>query len=114
MAIVNDRLNRLTNAITAAGIPIDGISQASDGTLTVQYRAEATQAQRDQAAAMVASFDMRPRRPRSYADLIAAFQALTAAQQTQVRNRVLLWTIRQNPEIIEDLNLPIAGDEPEA
>jgi hypothetical protein len=56
-------LVRLDAAIRAAGVPIDGVS--SDGL--VAFQASATDAQKAQAAAIVAGFDSSPAADATYA-----------------------------------------------
>lgn len=47
----------LGEQLHAAGIPIVGVSDNGDGTFRVDFATEATQQQRDDAAAIVAAFD---------------------------------------------------------
>lgn len=74
----------LDQKLRAAGIPIDGV----DSTGTVTYHG-ATQAQRDQGAAIVASFDSSPT---ALATLQAQFEkeAASAALDTPANNDRLI------------------------
>ena len=53
-------VGKLDRELRAAGIPIDGVGVNPDGSARVDFRAEATQAQRDQAATIVAAHDPAP------------------------------------------------------
>ncbi len=65
---------RLAALITAAGIPIDGVSMTQN-VATVQFAASATDLQKAQAAAIVAAFDWSDAADATY----AAQQAKAAA-----------------------------------
>jgi hypothetical protein len=43
--------------LAAAGIPVHGCRQQRDGTLSIDFRDEASESQRTQAAALLATFD---------------------------------------------------------
>lgn len=79
---------RLELTFAALGIPLAGTSYDPTATppLSVTYAPDAAPAQIDQGNTLLASWDMRIYRTRTLSDLIAALQALTAAQKTNISN----------------------------
>ena len=57
---VNVGLSDLHSAVIAAGIPIDGVADLGGGQYRIDFKPEATNNQRTQAAAIASSFDMSP------------------------------------------------------
>lgn len=78
--MISGTLGKFHKAVVAAGIPIDGVSDFGSGPIitryTIQFRLEATQAQRQDAEQLKAAFDWRPRRLKEPGDLRAEVKAL--------------------------------------
>lgn len=102
---------RLDAALKTAGIPIDGVSVGE--SIRVDYRPEATQQQRSQAAAIVAGLDLRPRRPRSLPSIAADIAGLSAADRNRLVAAVCAAYLQDHPAFARTLSLAIDGDEPE-
>jgi len=93
----------LDTQIRDAGVPIDGVSDRGDGTYRVDFRPEATPAQRSQAAAIAAAFD-------PVAEQVA-LDAL-AAGKAAVRSGAIGW-FTSNPGALALFDLPVATLETE-
>jgi hypothetical protein len=76
------RVTDLDEAIKAAGVPIDGVARLNNGTVRIDFAAEATDEQRTQAQAIAAGWDWTPI-PANVA-LRAAATKLLASQQHEV------------------------------
>lgn len=68
---------KLHGELEGAGVPIFGCAELADGTVRIDFRPEATQAQRDQAASIVAGHNPAETRDqrlarRGYARVLAA------------------------------------------
>ena len=80
----------LHEAIAAAGIPIDGVSNVF-GVYAVQFKAGATAEQRAAAESIVAGFDwVGPPPPRARAVLRQAIEALTATERNRLRDALAI------------------------
>ncbi len=108
--MTDQRLQRLTEQIRDAGVPIDGLSGTGPG-VRIDFRPEATPAQRTQAAGMVAAFNWAPRRPRALADVTAAVQALSTADRNLLLSALAAEFLRQHPEFATRLGVNVPGDE---
>lgn len=82
--MLNNRLGDLHAALTAAGIPIDGVARLTDGSVRIDFQATATSQQKTDAAAMAAAWDWTPRQPRRLYDIWQALNALSAGQQSAI------------------------------
>lgn len=100
-------LQELHDAIEAAGIPIHGIG--SNGV--VSFRSEATPQQRAQAATIVQGFDLRPRKPRAFAAVLADVKSLSAADRQTLIDRALAAAVIENPRLARGLAKPFDGDK---
>jgi len=105
---------RLDEALKAAGVPILGVYRERGADWTVRFAPEVTQGRRDQAAAIVAAFDARPRRPRPLASIAADIAGLSAADRNRLMTAVCAAYLQDHPGFARALSLAIDGDEPEA
>lgn len=106
---------RLDAALREASIPIEGIAlinaTTNPPTIRVDYKASATQAQRDQGAAIVAAHDWRRRRARSLAALTTSINNLSAADRQKLQVAVAAEFLQRNPQFAKKLNINVEGDE---
>src|SRR5215510_2456996 len=80
-----DNAAHLTSNLLAAELPVRSVSQRSDGTYTVKLQPGATQAQRDQASAMAASYvDLRYKTRNVLATDISSMQAVDYGKLTDM------------------------------
>lgn len=111
----------LDQKLKAAGIPIAGISK-SNGVYQVEFLPEATQQQRDQAAAIVAAFDpneitayenrLRLAREGLRASDFAALKAELVAASTLAQIKVVIGkTLRNQYRLTQALEF-ISEDDP--
>jgi hypothetical protein len=109
------RLADLADAIQAAGIPINGVAITGPDTaptsVTVDYRAEATQGQRTQGDALAAGWDWTPRRPRRDADLLAALSALSDADRSKLLALAAADLLQRRPGLARAFGIALDGDE---
>jgi len=103
---------RLHKQIADAGIPIDGVS-GSGASVRIDFRAEATQPQRQQAQQIAAAFDWTPRVPRERSAVLADVQGLSAANFKTLTAHLLTDRILADPYWAIDRGIDIPGDEPE-
>lgn len=93
-----NRLDVFANLLTQAAVPfwtVSGTQPYSAETVTIDFKAEATQEQRDWANAQKATFDWRTRRFVTDGQLAAVIAGLTNAQQNQLLRRLLARLIKQ-------------------
>ena len=91
------------NALVAAGIPIDGVS-GTGPTCRIDFRPEATKAQRDQAAQILAAFDWTPQKERDADQVQEDLEAwLKTATTGQLQKAVVLAMLGAGPEKITQL-----------
>lgn len=103
---------KIHDALTAAGIPIDGVAVGATG-MRIDFRPEATAQQRQQAQTLAASVDVAPRKQ---ADRVAVRQAIAALSAFD-RQRLMIETtvdwLLDHPQAARKLGIPVDGDEPE-
>jgi hypothetical protein len=111
------RLPDFDAALRRAGIPIDGVSWVGPGLsdVTIQFQVTATQEQHDQAEQLRQTFDWRPRRALTRAQIVAGIGNLTSAQQTALLRHLLAVVCREHLNELADVlavtGLPLAVDE---
>lgn len=112
------RLTVLENTIRAAGIPIDGLSNAGPpypAGVTIQYSPSATAEQITQGEQIKEVFDYRPRQSLTRQQIVTGWGQLTQQQQNTVLKHILTILLRNNPGEIEDIlaetGVPLAVDE---
>lgn len=108
--MTTERLATLSRALADAGVPIHGVADGDPPT--VRFRDEATVAQRTQAAEIVAAFDMRPRKPRPAADIVAALEAMKPKDWERVQKLVAADVLRRHPRLARSIGIELDGDEP--
>jgi hypothetical protein len=116
---MNNVLGRIHKALAEAGIPVYGVSSADDGaTVQINFKPEATEAERAQAAQIVATFDRRKRRPVQLASFLTSFNALTNAQKVEIAGAAIWLLMNERPDFAARVKqrYPALGDhdEPEA
>lgn len=104
------RLAALDRAIRDAGVPIDGVGREG-GVVRIDFRPEATPAQRATANTIAAGFDFTPRRRRAYAALMTDLAALSAADRTTLVNAVLADFLREHPDFAASFGIAVSGEE---
>ncbi len=103
------RLQALTEQIADTGIPVHGVSIGPP--IRVDFKPEATDQQRQQAASIVAGFDTRPRKPRPLAALIADIEALTVIQRNKLLVVMAAKFLQDYPRAARKLGIALDGDE---
>lgn len=113
MTDTNDRLMvKIGEAIRQAGIPINGLRETAPGVFGIDFRPEATSAQRTQAQTILTNFDRRARRPRSIAALVADINAMTVANRNILLVAVLAQILQRDPQFAIRAGFPaLVGDE---
>ena len=113
-----DRITVLDQTLRAAGIPIEGITNAGPpypAGVTINYAPAATAEQRTAGEQIRETFDYRPRRSLSRANIVQQIASLTTAQQNQLLRHLLAFLLRSNDgeatDILTGSNLPVAVDE---
>ncbi len=102
---------RIHEAIVAENIPLLTVRQ-SGNTVQLVFADEATPQQRVQAQAIVDGFDKRERRPRSYADLLAFINGLSATDRNRLLALSIARMLREEPDIARRiLGMDLDGDE---
>jgi len=97
-----DNAAHLTSNLLAAGLPVRSVSQRSDGTYTVTLQPGATQAQRDQASAMAASYvNLRYKTPNELASDISSMQAVDYGKLTDM---IFAMYTLEHPGLIATIN----------
>lgn len=110
--MTNSPIERLFEAVNAAGIPNEGCRQAAGGPLEIIYAAGATPQQQAQGATIIAGLDTSPRRPKGLAALRAEVGALTNAQKNNLFEAIAARFLQENPKFARRLGLAVDGDEP--
>lgn len=112
------RLQAFDRYLRQNAIPIDGLSGSQPygpETVTIQFKAEATAEQIAWAEAAKQSFDWRPRRFLTPAQIASVFAGLTTAQQNAVLRRVFALLVSQNEDwvlqVMADHGVAIPYDE---
>lgn len=112
------RIADFENYLLANNIPFTGSSWSepiSAATVTINFAPEATQEQIDWANNAKETFDWRPRRLLTRAQIVQHWQGLTTAQQNGLMRHLLAMLIRQNRnEVLEALSqtgVPLPVDE---
>ena len=111
---------RLHQALLNAGLLVDGVSGSSAADCRVQWRygVTPTTLQRQQATTLVATYDWRPRRPKTLAALQAEMGAwlgtpiATPARVQQALVLLLALRAQARPDLLRRHAIPIDGDEP--
>ena len=103
------RLNVFDQYLQANAIPYNGLSVSTNPpgptTVTIDFKAEATQQQIDFANAAIQTFDWRPRAFLSTSTIVSTIQGLTAQQKTAFTNWVLAnWVKDNEAKVIEALS----------
>jgi hypothetical protein len=106
LTVLSDILDRI-----AAAAPVEGLEQRPDGTLVPQYRTEPTAEQRRQVESILATADLRDRRPRPTNDLLTAIQALSATDRNRLIALAIADLLQRHPRIARKLNIDLEGDE---
>lgn len=104
---------KIHEALTAAGIPIDGVSVGPTG-LRIDFRTEATAQQRLQAQAIAAGVDIVPRKPADRAAVRQAIAALSAADRQRLMIETTVDWLIDHPQAARKLGIAVDGDEPTA
>lgn len=89
---------RLDRALRLLGIPIDGVAFFRSGTFRVDFRPEATAAQRGQALDLASTFSVKNYRPKPRVLLEGWFDGLTAAQRQLLFRGLVVERLRSDPE----------------
>ena len=110
--------SKLANRLLALGIPAFGINgRMVDGVQEsyINYRPEATPAQRTQGDALLAAADKRERVQKTMAVLESEYDALTAQQKgildLAMRRLAVLERLQARPAFARDLGIALDGDE---
>lgn len=111
-------ITKFTEQLIEAGLPVDGISDSGKGQISerykIQFRPEATTAQRQQAEQMKSAFDWRPRRPKTEAELEVEVRALTPADFNKLvkadEEKRVIERLQLEPGFGRDNGVPIDGD----
>lgn len=106
------RITDLDVELRDANIPINGIGGGALG-VAVWFKPEATQQNKDDASAIINTFDWTERRPRGYQVLIDAIAALSAADRNKLLAAVAADFLRRNPRFAQKFSIAILGDEPD-
>ncbi len=114
-SVFDDKLRR-------AGVPIDGISIGNPNdvpaTVVIQYQTTATPEQIAWAEDQKLSFDWRPRRFLTDAQINAVITGLTAQQQNGLIRRLIILVLKANEvdvqQILADLNVSVPYEEVDA
>ncbi len=99
---------RLAQAFKDAGIPVNDVSVFPvDDTLStrrfvkVDFQPAATDAQRQQAQAIIDGFNLAPRPRPTHAQVLAKWNALTAAQRTAATAEIIAYLIQNDPALLQ-------------
>lgn len=103
-------LEKLDQALRAAGIPIDGVS-GDRAQARIDFQSAASAQDRARAASILAAFDWSPRAPRKTPDLLADLQKLPPADHQKLVDLVLADWLARHPQAGNDQGVPIVGDE---
>ena len=90
------------------------VSVAQDGTPSLAFPTGATQEQRAAALRALAGLDLRPRRRREVAAILADLNAMSGAQRLSLVVRWLAQAAADEPGLLRRLGQAIDGDEPES
>ena len=113
-----NRLQAFDAYLRQNSIPIDGLSgnqPYGPETVTIQFQASATAEQITWAENAKQTFDWRPRRFLTDANIASVFAGLTSAQQNAILRRLLARFVVQNEtwvrEVMADHGVSIPYDE---
>jgi hypothetical protein len=90
------------------------MSVAQDGTPSLAFSTGATQEQMAAALRALAGLDLRPRRRRAMAAILADLNAMSGAQRLSLVVRWLAQAAADEPGLLRRLGQAIDGDEPES
>lgn len=112
--MTDNRAGLLADVIEAVGLmPVVAGVRGTPAGPEIVFAPEATREQRDQAAAIVAAFDARPRRRRPLASIAQDIAGLSAADRNRLVAAVCAAYLQDHPGFARTLSLAIDGDEPE-
>jgi hypothetical protein len=106
-------VSRLTDALIAAGYPIQCVNTNIDGTFTVTLDSTGTPEQQTAVDAFVASYVDAPMIALPLSTIIANINALTTAQKTKLQILVVALAIQANPQLGALVGVVVAGDQPQ-
>jgi hypothetical protein len=105
-------VSRLTDALVAAGLPVQCVNANPNGTFSVILLAGSTPAQQTAANALVASYVDSPRVPSGIVSIYNQVQALTTVQQQKLMALAVAYLLQQNPNAAAALGINVVGDQP--
>lgn len=104
------RLADFDQLLRDGGIPIDGVSGAGPAC-RIDFRNEATEAQRSAARQMAQNFDWRERRPKDLQALVGEIQGLPSSQLQTLLAAVAAQVVRGDPQFARRIGVPLDGEE---
>lgn len=84
-----------------------------EGAPVIQFLPSATASQKNAASTILAGYDFRPRRSRSFASIMADIAALSNADRAKLLSAVCANFLRENPIFASQFSINIDGDEPD-
>jgi len=101
-----EAVTRFTELLDSMGIPIHGVS-GNDGNARIDFKDEATPAQRSTARNEALSFDWSRRVLRTFAEVEADVQALSPAQRNALITKMLVVFCYDRPKIAQAFGISV-------
>jgi hypothetical protein len=104
------QLSELHELIRAAGLPVSGLSHSGNSVIP-EWAGEPTPAQRAEFNAMIASADLRKRRPKDIASLAGEINALPAGDFRKLQCATMAYLLASEPRLARRAGIALDGDE---
>lgn len=105
--MVQTAASRFTQKLESLGIPVDGVS-GTDANARIDFKIEATPAQRATALAAARAFDWADQIERTEEEIELDLSNLTQAQRATLINKMLVEFLQRRPRLAEALGVLVS------